>query len=120
MPSQISRVIGAAVVPPVPPWLTIATTTKRGLSAGANEARKGSRLNPLTADELPAGGGRISNSAPVTGQAGWYDVRVRIYPAGVEEEKTVFPTFPILTAAPGMRTAPRKWLAYFAGKEIGE
>ena len=56
------------------------------LAPGADEARKGFLLNHLINDELPTeGGGRISNSDPVTGQAGWYDVRVRIRPAGPEE-----------------------------------
>ena len=49
------------------------------LAPGADEARKGFLLNHLISDELPQPGGRgISNSDPVTGQAGWYDVRVRI------------------------------------------
>jgi anaerobic selenocysteine-containing dehydrogenase len=60
------------------------------LAPDANEARKGFLLNHLITDELP---GRISNSDPVTGQAGWYDVRVRIYPA---EEEGAWPQFPIL------------------------
>ena len=52
------------------------------LAPGADEARKGFLLNHLISDELPHGdGGPISNSDPVTGQAGWYDVRVRIRPA---------------------------------------
>ena len=33
-------------------------------------------------------GGRISNSDPITGQAGWYDVRVRIGPAAAGERGT--------------------------------
>ncbi len=48
-----------------------------GLAPEANEARKGFLLNHLISDTLPGG---TSNSDPVTGQAGWYDVRVRIYP----------------------------------------
>ena len=56
------------------------------LAPGADEARKGFLLNHLITDELPtADGGRISNSDPVTGQAGWYDVRVRIRPASADE-----------------------------------
>jgi anaerobic selenocysteine-containing dehydrogenase len=90
-----------------------------GLSPEANEARKGFLLNHLIADELPSANGPISNSDPVTGQAGWYDVRVRIYPAGADEPKEVFPRFEPLGAAPGTGTRP-KWLAYFAGKEIAE
>jgi anaerobic selenocysteine-containing dehydrogenase len=90
-----------------------------GLSPEANEARKGFLLNHLIADELPSANGHISNSDPVTGQAGWYDVRVRIYPAGADEPKEVFPRFEPLGAAPGTGARP-KWLAYFAGKEIAE
>jgi hypothetical protein len=48
------------------------------LSPDANEGRKGFLLNHLITEELPE---KTSNSDPVTGQAGWYDVRVRIYPA---------------------------------------
>jgi anaerobic selenocysteine-containing dehydrogenase len=49
-----------------------------GLAPDANEFTRGFILNHLIADELPGVG---SNSDPVTGQAGWYDVRVRILPA---------------------------------------
>jgi anaerobic selenocysteine-containing dehydrogenase len=50
------------------------------LDAGAPEARKGFLLNHLIADLLPPreDGLRLSNSDPVTGQAAWYDLRVRI------------------------------------------
>jgi anaerobic selenocysteine-containing dehydrogenase len=47
------------------------------LAPGSNEFTKGFILNHLITDTLP---GATSNSDPVTGQAGWYDVRVRIYP----------------------------------------
>ena len=77
------------------------------LAPEANEARKGFLLNHLITDELPD---RISNSDPVTGQAGWYDVRVRIYPA---EEEGVWPEFPVLPDTQKLR--PR-WIAYVAGK----
>ena len=53
------------------------------LAPDANESQRGFLLNHLIADELPGvDGTRISNSDPITGQAGWYDVRVRIYKAG--------------------------------------
>jgi len=42
---------------------------------------------------LPGAGGGISNSDPLTGQAGWYDVRVRIYPAESSEPKKTWPEF---------------------------
>jgi hypothetical protein len=50
----------------------------------------------------------------VTGQAGWYDVRVRVYPAAEGEEPVTFPQYDEMHAVPG--TPPRrKWLQYFAG-----
>ena len=57
----------------------------------------------------------VSNSDPITGQAGWYDVRVRIYPA---EETGVWPEFEVMKPYSGMRKTPLKWLAYVAGKRI--
>jgi anaerobic selenocysteine-containing dehydrogenase len=55
------------------------------LAPAADESRKGFLLNHLITEELPFAGGRISNSDPVTGQAGWYDVRVNLRPAAPEE-----------------------------------
>jgi len=88
-----------------------------GLAPDANESRKGFLLNHLIADELPAGadGKRISNSDPITGQAGWYDVRVRIYKAEDAEARETWPQFPPLRAFPGMSAARRLWQAYVAG-----
>jgi len=63
------------------------------LAPGADEAKKGFLLNHLITDELPSAGGPISNSDPVTGQAGWYDVRVRIRPAGPDEAAETSPRF---------------------------
>jgi sulfite dehydrogenase (quinone) subunit SoeA len=62
------------------------------LEPGADESRKGFLLNHLITEELPFGDGRISNSDPITGQAGWYDVRVRLEPASGDE------TFPQVAA----------------------
>jgi anaerobic selenocysteine-containing dehydrogenase len=86
------------------------------LSPAANESRKGFLLNHLISEELPAapGGTPLSNSDPVTGQAGWYDVRVRIYKADASEAQATSPQFAPLKAYPGER--PRKsWLAYVGG-----
>jgi anaerobic selenocysteine-containing dehydrogenase len=63
------------------------------LAPGADEARKGFLLNHLISDELPTDAGPISNSDPITGQAGWYDVRVRIRPAGADEPAETSPRF---------------------------
>lgn len=51
------------------------------LAPAADESRKDFLLNHLITEELPFAGGHISNSDPVTGQAGWYDVRVNLRPA---------------------------------------
>jgi anaerobic selenocysteine-containing dehydrogenase len=56
------------------------------LAPGADESRLGFLLNHLITEELPFQGGTISNSDPITGQAGWYDVRVRIRPAEAPED----------------------------------
>jgi anaerobic selenocysteine-containing dehydrogenase len=51
-----------------------------GLDRDAPEARKGFLMNHLINELLPPKGDgmRWSNSDPVTGQAAWYDLRVRI------------------------------------------
>ena len=86
------------------------------LAADANESQRGFLLNHLISEELPAGGGaHVSNSDPITGQAAWYDVRVRIVKAGADEPAQTAPQFAPLNAYPGMK--PRKGLlAYFAGQ----
>jgi len=87
------------------------------LAPGSDEARKGFLLNHLISDELPLADGRtISNSDPVTGQAGWYDVRVRLGPAEADASEATFPQMPTATSAPGVlgKRSPR--VAYFAGR----
>ena len=87
------------------------------LAPDANESQRGFLLNHLITDELPEpGGGRISNSDPITGQAAWYDVRVRIYPAAAEEPKATWPQFAAVPVAPGTATSRPKWQAFFAGE----
>ena len=51
-----------------------------GLNRGANESVEGFLLNPLISEWLPetAGTPPLSNSDPVTGQAAWYDLRLRL------------------------------------------
>ena len=73
------------------------------LAPGADEARKGFLLNHLINDELPQPDGRtVSNSDPITGQAGWYDVRVRIVPAEAEEHEASSPQIEATPAVPGV------------------
>ena len=73
------------------------------LAADANESRKGFLLNHLISDALPGG---TSNSDPVTGQAGWYDVRVQIRPAAAEEARSSWPEFTAVGPLPGTRVTP--------------
>ena len=91
------------------------------LSPDSNESQKGFLLNHLISEELPANpdGSRYSNSDPITGQAAWYDVRVRIYPAGADEPQQTSPQFNQIKAVPGMSSRP-SWLAYFGGKKKGK
>ena len=89
------------------------------LGPGANESRKGFLLNHLISEELPpdAGGRVYSNSDPVTGQAAWYDVRVRIRKAEPDEPKETWPQFPTMKALPGTMAVRRVWQAYFGGEK---
>ncbi|QWD91254.1 molybdopterin oxidoreductase family protein [Polynucleobacter sp. MWH-Braz-FAM2G] len=61
------------------------------LTSDADESKKGFLLNHLISEELPLGGFTVSNSDPITGQAGWYDVRVRLAPADENEPKETWP-----------------------------
>jgi anaerobic selenocysteine-containing dehydrogenase len=84
------------------------------LAPDANEARKGFILNHLISEELPGGNGRgpMSNADPITGQAGWYDVRVRIHPAESSEPDEVAPRFAPIAVAPGTRASRPPLQAY--------
>jgi len=86
------------------------------LSDDANESQQGFLLNHLIAEELPKNecGDHISNSDPVTGQAAWYDVRVRVYKAENDADHTL-PQFESMKVLPGMGLR-RKWQGFFAGK----
>jgi len=74
------------------------------LSPDAPEAKKGFLLNHIISELLPPRGDgyRYSNSDPVTGQAAWYDLRIRIERVASAEEGTVDPTFPVLKRPPGL------------------
>jgi hypothetical protein len=97
------------------------------LGPDANESQRGFLLNHLITDELPADGeigrqasghgpSRISNSDPITGQAAWYDVRVRVYPAEADADHTL-PQFAPMQPLPGsVGTLKRIVQTYFAGR----
>jgi sulfite dehydrogenase (quinone) subunit SoeA len=89
------------------------------LGPDANESQRGFLLNHLITDELPASareGLRFSNSDPITGQAAWYDVRVRVYPAESDADHTL-PQFAPMRPSPGMTGSVQRVVqTYFAGR----
>jgi len=88
------------------------------LAPGSNESQQGFLLNHLISEELEVRGGqRVSNSDPVTGQAAWYDVRVRIYKAEPGEPEHTSPQFAALEPYPAMK--PRRDLLAFMGGVFG-
>jgi len=82
-----------------------------GLDRDVPEARQGFLMNHLIDELLPplGDGMRWSNSDPVTGQAAWYDLRVRIEPAGPPELSE--PLFPAI-AEPGRTSEKPAVLRY--------
>lgn len=72
-----------------------------GLDKNADESQKGFLLNHLITEELPIGEFRVSNSDPITGQAGWYDVRVKLSKAAPEDSQQIWPQVKS-TRVPGM------------------
>ncbi|MEL7542409.1 MAG: molybdopterin oxidoreductase family protein, partial [Pseudomonadota bacterium] len=66
-----------------------------GLDKDAPEATKGFLLNHLISELLPErdGGYRYSNSDPITGQAAWYDLRVKIEKAEGDAAEESLPRF---------------------------
>ncbi len=82
-------------------WTWNAIGKRRGawaLEADAPEATKGFLMNHLIHELLPPKGDglRWSNSDPVTGQAAWYDLRVRIERAGPDTRSD--PAFDVLVS----------------------
>jgi sulfite dehydrogenase (quinone) subunit SoeA len=81
-----------------------------GLAIDAPEVTRGFLLNHLIAELLPAqaGGYRFSNSDPVTGQAAWYDLRVRIEKVAAHERQETSPRFEAFSPSPSAsRTLPQ-------------
>ena len=71
------------------------------LAPGSPESRRGFLMNHLIRDLLPErdGGYRYANADPVTGQAAWYDLRVRIRKAAGHHSHSE-PAFPPLNLPP--------------------
>ena len=88
-----------------------------GLSSDANESSDGFLLNHLISELLPPDGNGIAltNSDPITGQAAWYDLKVRVRPAARDETGT-WPTFEA-SRANRQRVLPAV-LRYAAGAQV--
>ncbi|MBG1232606.1 molybdopterin oxidoreductase family protein [Aestuariivirga litoralis] len=81
-------------------WTWNAIGKRKGawaLTPDSPEGEKGFLLNHLISDLLPEreGGYRYSNSDPVTGQAAWYDLKVRISKSADQKPESA-PQFPVL------------------------
>ncbi|BAO43629.1 sulfite dehydrogenase subunit SoeA [Thiolapillus brandeum] len=89
-----------------------------GLTPRANESQKGFLLNHVISEELPEceAGKHMSNSDPVTGQAAWFDVRVKVYKASPDEPEISSPQFVPQKPMPGQQVRRGRWQAYFAGR----
>ena len=90
------------------------------LDPDSPEVRKGFLLNHLISELLPPDGGySYANADPLTGQAAWYDLRVRIDRVRPGEAGTTAPSFKMLEH-PASLGGPPGILRYFAGPHRGE
>ena len=86
------------------------------LAADAPESVRGFLLNHLIGEFLPpdANGRSLPNADPVTGQAAWYDLRVRLAPVDPGAKPETEPRF-AAPGAPGDLPARRRLSRYGAG-----
>jgi anaerobic selenocysteine-containing dehydrogenase len=92
-------------------WTWNAIAKRKGawnLAHDAPEATRAVLFNHLIPEFLPGAGSRarLSNSDPVTGQAAWFDLRVRIRKVRAEEEGVAEPQFAPIPRPPGIAPAP--------------
>ncbi|MFN5996531.1 MAG: molybdopterin-dependent oxidoreductase [Paracoccaceae bacterium] len=111
-------------------WTWNAIGKRKGawaLDADAPEATTGFLLNHLISELLPNRDGvRLSNSDPVTGQAAWFDQRVRVdrvaegdHPRGtVEPMFEKLPDPPRAGGDPGRNSSAKNWLQNFRRKFV--
>jgi hypothetical protein len=95
-------------------WTWNAIGKRRGawkLAKDAPEGRDGFLLNHLISDRTPRDD--YANADPVTGQAAWFDLRVRIAKAeGVSDDAPTAPQFDALPG-PAAGRAPLRYGAQF-------
>jgi anaerobic selenocysteine-containing dehydrogenase len=103
----------AANVQPDTVWTWNAIGKRRGawkLSPDAPEGKQGFLLNHLISDKMPKLD--YANADPVTGQAAWFDLRVRLSPAQLGEDAPSEPQFDPLPGPPA-NDAPLRYGARF-------
>ena len=93
-------------------WTWNAIGKRKGtwaLDEGATEANKGFLLNHLIHELLPPKGDglRWANSDPVTGQAAWFDLRVKIEKSDVPNEAQ--PAMPAIKSPVGKGPSELEW-----------
>jgi anaerobic selenocysteine-containing dehydrogenase len=92
----------SGTVEPGTVWTWNAIGKRRGawsLAPDAPEGRQGFLLNHLISDLLPPSGGTWANADPVTGQAAWYDLRVRLRAVAAPSDGDSTPQFEVLAGA---------------------
>jgi anaerobic selenocysteine-containing dehydrogenase len=89
-----------------------------GLNKNANESKDSFLMNHLISELLPpkASFADITNSDPITGQAAWYDLCVKITPAE-EGETGAWPEFDEVKPLPGQPQSPTN-LSYTTHKNV--
>jgi hypothetical protein len=93
-------------------WTWNAIGKRKGawnLAEDAREANQGFLLNHAIAELLPEKGGlghRYSNSDPITGQAAWFDLRVRLEKCDPVEAGETAPLHPALARPPNLPERP--------------
>ncbi|MDC0738468.1 molybdopterin oxidoreductase family protein [Cognatishimia sp. SS12] len=95
-------------------WTWNAIGKRKGawaLDENAPEANKGFLLNHLIHELLPAKGDglRVSNSDPITGQAAWFDLRVKIEKAEAPTADQAQPAFPPIKSPVGQGPDHLEW-----------
>jgi len=78
------------------------------LSDDSSEKTKGFLLNHLISELLPGtdDDNRLTNSDPITGQAAWFDLRVKIEKIGVDETAEIYPKFDVMDKPDGIKPPP--------------
>lgn len=95
-------------------WTWNAIGKRKGawaLDKDAPEAKQGFLLNHLIHELLPAKGDgmRVANSDPITGQAAWFDLRVKIEKADAPAGEQSQPAFPEIKSPVGQGPDNLEW-----------